>query len=168
MEIWKAIPHAPQYLCSNYGRVKSLRYDKPLKGSKNSWGGYIRVQLGSCRNKHYVHRLVAECFLSKTEGYNFVNHKDGNIINNNFENLEWCTMQMNNIHAIQTGLKILLKGENHPHSILSEQDVNMIIELFNQGLNCVKISKIFSVNRKTISDIKNKRTWKHITDTHGF
>jgi site-specific DNA-cytosine methylase len=111
MEVWKPIPHAPQYLCSNFGNVKSLRYQTILKGSKNSCG-YKRVQIGSSKNKHFVHRLVAECFLDAKDGTT-VNHKDGNKDNNHVDNLEWCTMKSNNNHAIQTGLRIPVKGEKH-------------------------------------------------------
>ena len=69
------------------------------------------MQLGSSKNKHFVHRLVAECFLEKQEGFTFVNHKDGDKTNNCATNLEWCTMRANNIHAIQSGLRVLVKPD---------------------------------------------------------
>ena len=165
MEIWKAIPRAPQYLCSNFGNIKSLRYLDILKGSKNSCG-YKRVQLGSSKNKHFVHRLVAECFIEAKSGTT-VNHKDGNKDNNHVDNLEWCTIKNNNIHALQTGLRIPAKGESHAHSKLLESNVNAIILLLDQGINCTQIGKQFFVDRKTISDIKNGKTWKHLIRTHG-
>lgn len=165
MEVWKPIPHAPQYLCSNFGNVKSLRYQTILKGSKNSCG-YKRVQIGSSKNKHFVHRLVAECFLDAKDGTT-VNHKDGNKDNNHVDNLEWCTMKSNNNHAIQTGLRIPVKGENHARSKLTESDAIVIIQLLEQGVNCTQIGRQFNLARKTISDIKNKKTWNHLTRTHG-
>jgi len=167
MEIWKTIPHAPQYLCSNFGNVKSLRYQRNLKGSKNSCG-YIRVQLGSSKNKHFVHRLVAECFLPQKDNCSFVNHKDGNKENNTAENLEWCTVSENTTHAINTGLRKPLKGEFHAQSKLCENDVIQINLLLRQGQNCTQIANLFNVNRKTISDIKNQKTWKHLINTLGF
>ena len=39
----------------------------------------------------YIHRLVAESFLPNENEYPEVDHKDGNISNNNVENLRWCT-----------------------------------------------------------------------------
>ena len=62
MEEYREIPFAKNYLVSNLGNVKSKRYNKPLKGYVNNCG-YKRVQLGSSKNKHFIHRLVAQTFL---------------------------------------------------------------------------------------------------------
>ena len=52
---------------------------------------------------HYVHRLVASHFVPPYTG-ECVNHKDGNKMNNEASNLEWCTSQENTQHAYRTGL----------------------------------------------------------------
>jgi hypothetical protein len=166
MEAWKLIPHAPQYLCSNFGQVKSLRFQKPLKGDVNNCG-YIRVQLGSYKNKHFVHRLVAECFLDKPSFLEYVNHKDGNKQNNCASNLEWCTQKENTTHAVKSGLRTSLKGEQHPGAKLSQSNVVKIKTMLAAGVSCAQIASCFGVNRKTISDIKNQKTWAHLTSTHG-
>lgn len=106
-EIWKDIPnYEGMYQISNFGRVKSLtrKYKKrniskdiikvPTKLPK----GYLKV--GLCKNgkvKYYfIHRLVAEMFIPKIDGKDFVNHKDCNTSNNCVENLEWCNCKENN------------------------------------------------------------------------
>lgn len=53
---------------------------------------------------HLVHRLVANAFLPTDPDRVFVNHIDGNRLNNSIENLEWCTSKENNNHAFDTGL----------------------------------------------------------------
>lgn len=53
---------------------------------------------------HLVHRLVAEAFISKVEGKEFINHKDGSRLNNHISNLEWCDYDENNNHAFDNGL----------------------------------------------------------------
>ena len=52
-----------------------------------------------------IHKLVAEYFLENPNNYYCVNHKDGNKLNNNIENLEWCTISENTKHAYDLGLK---------------------------------------------------------------
>jgi hypothetical protein len=159
MEIYKELPFCKNYLCSNYGNVKSKRYNKPLKGELNN-SGYKRVQIGNSNNKHFIHKLVALVFLKSNPLKLFVNHKDGNKLNNNSNNLEWVTRSENEIHAYSIGLKTPKKGENHHNSKLYQSEVIEIKDLISKGYNCTYISNIYNVNRKTISDIKNNKTWK--------
>lgn len=51
-----------------------------------------------------VHRLVAEYFIPNPNNYPIVNHKDGDKLNANIQNLEWTTLKGNTDHAVQTGL----------------------------------------------------------------
>lgn len=158
-EVYEEIIIAKQYLCSNYGNVKSKRYNQPLKGLINNCG-YKRVQLGNPKNRHFVHRLVAETFLPKVKGKDFVNHKDGNKLNNNVNNLEWVTRSENDLHAFRNDLRKAIKGEKHHNHKLTEKQVAAIKVLLKNNYNCTYISKIYNVHRKTISDIKNKKTWR--------
>lgn len=50
-----------------------------------------------------VHRIVAELFLDKVDGKNYVNHKDLNKLNNDVSNLEWVTKSENSKHAKDYG-----------------------------------------------------------------
>lgn len=76
--------------------------------------GYKMVSLykNTERKNKYVHRLVAEAFIKNIENKPMINHKDGNKLNNRMENLEWCTNQENQIHAVETGLNKNI-GRNH-------------------------------------------------------
>ena len=38
-----------------------------------------------------VHKIIAEVFIEKPEGLDFVNHIDHNRYNNNVTNLDWTT-----------------------------------------------------------------------------
>jgi hypothetical protein len=45
-------------------------------------------------------------FISNPNGYNEVNHIDGNKSNNNINNLEWCNHKYNMLHAVKNNLVI--------------------------------------------------------------
>lgn len=83
------------YEVSNEGRVRNKNTGKVRKPHKNS--GYLVVILykdGKQKNC-LVHRLVAKAFISNPNNYPQVNHIDENKLNNNVENLEWCSAQYN-------------------------------------------------------------------------
>ena len=96
-EIWKPIKDYENYQISNFGRVKSLNYNRTgkeriLKSLMDRYG-YLLVNL--CKNgdvkKFKIHRLVAIAFIPNPENLPEVNHKDECKTNNRVENLEWCT-----------------------------------------------------------------------------
>lgn len=73
---------------------------------KISKDGTCRVCLWKDKkpNTLLVHRLVAEAFIPKVEGKEYINHIDGSRLNNDVSNLEWCDHKENNNHAFDTGL----------------------------------------------------------------
>lgn len=102
-EIWKPIPsYEGLYEISNLGRVKSF-YRKRILKPVTERTGYNQVTLVKQhkKKKHYIHRLVAINFISKIEGCEEINHKDGNKSNNVINNLEWCNRQYNINHSIK-------------------------------------------------------------------
>lgn len=133
MEIWKDIKgYEGYYQISNFGRVKSL--DRIVKRNSkfgnlhlkekilvptSDKDGYLCVMLHR-KNKVIrsvkVHRLVANHFIPNPENKSTVNHKDGNKINNNINNLEWATRSEQTQHAYKLGLnnsKVGLSGDSN-------------------------------------------------------
>lgn len=106
-EIWKDIAgYEGLYQVSNFGRVKSLNYNRTgqariLKAKTSS--PYDQVSLWNKGKMKYatIHRLVAVAFLSQEDGKNYVNHKNGDKRDNRAGNLEWCTCSENAIHSVQ-------------------------------------------------------------------
>nr|DAS70664.1 MAG TPA: homing endonuclease [Caudoviricetes sp.] len=125
-EIWKDIDgYEGRYQISNFGNVKSIFYkkskepnEKILKArlgrkSKNKEIQrylYIVLSLNSKVKTFYIHRLVAKYFVPNLENKPYVNHKDGNKLNNKSDNLEWVTPLENNLHSINVLNKKAGKG----------------------------------------------------------
>jgi len=99
----------PNYTISEDGVVMSKDRQgkrKPLKAivlaQVLTGGGYKSVCLCADGKKcgKLVHRLIALHFIPNPNNYPFINHIDGNKLNNALSNLEWCTEEMNRLHAI--------------------------------------------------------------------
>lgn len=88
------------YKVSNIGRVLSLKRkttNEHIMKQHINHDGYWEVNL--CMNNKAktcrVHRLVAEAFIPNPMNFPIINHKDENKLNNNYNNLEWCTVKHN-------------------------------------------------------------------------
>lgn len=103
MEQWKEINGYPNYLVSNTGKVYTKNRNKLLSPKVDRYGYYA---VGLCKDnkvKHFtVHRLVAMAFIPLLDNCNVVNHKDGNKLNNDVNNLEWTTVSGNTKHCFNT------------------------------------------------------------------
>lgn len=78
---------------------------RSIKTSINSNGYLIAGLWKNSKSKVvYIHRLLAEHFIPNPHKKKFVNHIDGNKLNNNLTNLEWVTILENNRHAQEVGL----------------------------------------------------------------
>lgn len=64
--------------------------------NKSDTGYYALSQNYFCEK--YVHRLVARFFIPNPFNKKYVNHKDGNPLNNHWRNLEWVTARENQLH----------------------------------------------------------------------
>ena len=72
--------------------------------------GYKRIRVTdidtNTRRYLRVHRLVAMYYVTNPypDIYDQVNHKDGDKLNNNYTNLEWCNGSINTQHAYDNNL----------------------------------------------------------------
>lgn len=120
-EIWK--PILPQYvngskdyLVSTHGRIKH-RLGHLVGGSILT--GY--KMFGVNKKSYRVHRMVAFMFVDNPHNKPFVNHIDGNRLNNHYSNLFFVTNQENCQHAHDTGLskikRAVIQIDKHGHFI---------------------------------------------------
>lgn len=118
----------------------------------------------------YLHRVLAECFLPREEGKNFVNHKDGNKRNFALENLEWSTSRENCRHAIETGLWTPPEsgpGMKSRAAKLTDACVRKIKRRIASGESNAGIARDYPVGSSAIGEIRAGRSWAHISLTEG-
>ena len=101
----KMIPNYDNYYIYDDGNVLNIVTNRMLKGSISEHGyRYYRLSKNNIKRMFYAHRLVAEAFLINPDNLPVVNHKDGNKLNNNIDNLEWVGYSENIKHAYNNNL----------------------------------------------------------------
>jgi hypothetical protein len=105
MEEWKRCKEIDTYEVSNTGKIRNRRTGRVMRTTINAQG-YECIQLH--KNGQYysrrLHRLIADAFYDGEHDGLDVDHIDGNKLNNNVENLEWCTRKENTIRGYKNGL----------------------------------------------------------------
>lgn len=118
-EIWKEISLNPNYLVSNYGRVKSIarhvntkygvRHKKEHFLTPRDIHGYLHVGFNNSKGKlvhPLVHRLVMYAFVGVKPYPKWeIDHINGDSHDNRLENLEYVTSSENSRRAIAMGLQ---------------------------------------------------------------
>jgi len=123
VEIWKSYPYIAGIEVSTLGRVRTIDRVVPCIGNRtrlvkgrvlkqrDNGLGYLQVGITIDRKwtMKLVQRLVAQTFLSNPNNLPEVNHKNGDRMNNNISNLEWCSQSYNIQYREKFG-----KASGHP------------------------------------------------------
>lgn len=163
---WFKIPNYSQYLVTKRGIFKNIHSDHFVNSSLSKWG-YSTIVLTRDDGKRMtlrVHRVLASMFIPNPENKVSVDHIDGNKINNCLSNLRWVTPKENTANSLRLGL--MVKGENHPNSLLNEDSVRYIRREFRKigkrKTNSPLLAKMFGVSIYTIHGIIKGRVWNHV------
>lgn len=153
-EEWKPIPsYEGLYAASNLGRIwsvgryvegarggKQLRRGRIISGAINRHGtGYYQIVLSkeNRQKTREVHRLIAITWVPNPKRLRYVNHIDGNSLNNVPSNLEWCTQR----HNVRNGRHV---------RTFPIQTVADILSRFAAGMAATTIAKELGISHKSV------------------
>ena len=161
MEIWKHINgYEGLYEISNKGRVRNAEGRILKARTQNKGYFYVTLHSNHKERKFTIHRLIAEAFIPKINGFNQVNHINGNKKDNSVENLEWCNQRLNYNHGMQKFL--YSHNENHYFAKLTNEQVKTIPTLFKIGFTRTTISRILNVNVSSIEAIEKGMSYREL------
>ncbi len=162
------LKHAKKYEASREGFIFNKKTGRVLKGVPNTKDQRLRVYVHNKSGKtnyQSVHRLVFEAYNPELELEGWViHHKDGNYLNNSVSNLERRSVGKHSSDHIRERLS---KGERTNRK-LTDDIVLCICEDLLQGVSYSNITNKYGCSKTTISYIKNKRQWTHITSNYNF
>ena len=158
------------YYISEDGKIYSTFLNDFLK-PRHDKNGYLELGLSTGRSKQRklwkVHQLVAKVYLGNPPEYMkdpTVDHINGNIFDNNYRNLRWMERGINSSIRRNKGV-----GEQNHEAKLTEEQVIEICELLIQNEKSLKeMADLYNVDKSTISNIKRKKSWKHLTKFYNF
>lgn len=171
--LWKTLVYQgkifEKFDVSTDGKIRNSRTCRVYKTWINKYTGYeqICVSLGESNKKKIfkIHKAVAETFISNPENKPEVNHKDGNKLNNNVDNLEWVTSSENMRHAIDTGLLKPRQGIDCSQAKLTVDDVHYIRECYipyDPEFGARALARKFGVTHSIILKVLNYVTYVNV------
>lgn len=181
---WRTVPEFPDYEVSNAGQIRRRVPSRKCPGgypagrlvANGRWRRSFQKQDGSIsvyeypmvslyngplRRKRKVHQIVASAFLGPRPGPTYqVAHNDGNPLNNDVDNLRWCTPSEN--QADRNAHGTCNRGSRHGMSKLTEDDVRLIRRRLQEGHTQRAVAVEFGINPRYARALKTGAAWKHV------
>ena len=125
------------YKVSEDGKIFGVRKEQNPSINKD---GYAVV------GRWFVHRMIAECYLPNPNNFRYVNHKDGDKLNNSLDNLEWVTSSQNRKHAVD-----VLGHKNGRTRKFNQPLRRKIAAMYNTGnYSYSELGRLFGISDVTV------------------
>ena len=165
-ERWRVVSLNDAYEVSNHGKVRRIDTGRILAATPRR-NGYISVPLAmpdGHTKRFYAHRLVAIEFCGGIPDGREINHINFCRHDNRADNLEVVTRLENSAHSKRAGHFVnhgnnSPRGEQHPSSKLTLENVLAIRKLSEQGMRYRPLAAKFKVSNVQIRNIVLRRSW---------
>lgn len=159
-ERWKNIPgYEDFYRASTLGRIKSARWNVVMQPAFTKRTGYYHISLSvnGIVKTHLIHRLVCMTFHPNPENKPWVNHIDGNKLNNAANNVEWNFPKEDAKNRQDRG--VVARGEKHGRAKVTKKQVTEIRKLKGKFSYRI-IGEKFNISRYSVYLIFKNVNWK--------
>lgn len=153
-ETWKHVPDFPDYLVSDAGNVRSLKFErdrllKPKKNNKGYWN--VGLYKNGKQTKCQIHQLVLLVFVGTVPDGEVTRHLNGIQTDNRLENLKYGTMKENMADRTLHGT---VYNTNKTHCIRGHEftEENTYVHKTKIGevaRNCITCSRINKLVRRS-------------------
>ena len=166
------------YLISTWGNIKNKK-GKYLSTYLDK-DGYVKCTLYGKNGKRYhffVHRLMAITFIPNPDNKPQVNHlKPYDKQNLYIDYIELATHDENIKHARKHKLQEVLSCSAHGMATMTNEQVHEICSLFEKGYSIKEVILFYNITDKkdkerfrgVLKHIKNRKTWKAISNNYNF
>jgi hypothetical protein len=175
-ENWKVIEFNTgvfrcNYAVSDHGRLvsytTSIQEGDLLKGTL--MGGYptLKLKPDGKNMTLFIHRLVAEAFISKKDNnQTFVIHIDFDKKNNSLKNLRWATKEEMEKHQQKSPAVIAYRSVNrkqgHKLTDATVKKMKQMIEDKKRKMTMKQIASHFEISEMQLYRIKSGENWGHV------
>ena len=133
----------------------------------NAWYRMLALYQNGRYYRHSIHRLLAMTFLPIDEERPWVNHIDGDKLNNNLDNLEWVTPSENSLHSYS----VLWNKWSHTWRFWKRNHKSISVDQYNMSGEFIKsrdcIEEIWRILWYDPSCIVKVCKWKR-KHSHNF
>jgi len=165
------------YYATSYGNIVS--YPNRANGLKHTTlrpttnnAGYLHVSLSknNIRKTKNVHKLIADTLLENIDGKPHINHKDGDKLNNELSNLEWCTPSQNAHHAFRLNLrkpsekqkKATTKNWKKKRTVSDEVVVAIRNEYMPHKITMPMLAEKYNISRSLVCSIVHGNSYRDL------
>lgn len=160
-ERWQVVPGFDRYEASDLGRIRNRRTGALITPKPNAVNNYLYVsfRIGQRTKGMTVHRVILLTFIGPANPGQQCRHLNGNRQDCRLGNLAWGTRIENSEDQLRHGTRVM--GERVGSSRLKNEDV-IYIRSLPRSTNHAELAAKFGVAKRTIRDVVNGITWRHL------